>query len=303
MPAALAGAGAVAVSGGAMAQEGYTTEDMDKVIEFCRGNPGDPDCQTIIESCRQNPNPTDQLGAYICPRLVGGGGGAGGGGGGGFLPPGGGGGMGVAQQQPKKPAPGAGLVAINFRLGFVDEALLYKGAKNTYSAAIESTLFSFDGPAIGVNLQADLGSTSEGGFLYRAGLVAGVGKWLTPHIGLGVMGGAGIDGVTSGVPFALYVPARAQAIVHAGDKITLSLWGQPEWYFLTEDVRQDGSKSLDFADGLQAGATLVWGDRYPANGKMTMGWSLGGVYQELNGTTIMSVVVGFGAAQHAWNEL
>jgi hypothetical protein len=304
-PRILASGGGGAAAGAGFGTGGdddkpLTQDDLDKLVAYCRTNAQDASCQKVHAACA-NPGTNQQL-VYVCNQLGwSGGGGFPSGGGGNSAWPGGGTG-GTIQAPAKKPTVVAGLVHIDFRMGFVDDETKYANAKQTYSAFMQSTLFGFDKDAIGAGFEADLGSTSDGGFLYRADLMGGLGKWVGSHAAVGLFGGVGVNGITGGrVPFALDVPVRLVAAAHVGDRLTLMLWGQTEWNFLTKKVRQHGSPTISFADAVQAGATIVLGRRSAANEKLGTGWSVGGLYQEQDGAKIASFMIGFGQAQNPWN--
>jgi hypothetical protein len=104
------------------------------------------------------------------------------------------------------------------------------------------------------------------------------------------------------VPVALDLPVRAHGLLHLGDRLTLTGWAQVEWSALTSDARQDGASSLGFVDALQAGAAVIVGRRTAANGASVMRLTVGGLYQEMNGVRIVSIMLGFGQAHDPWNQ-
>jgi hypothetical protein len=195
----------------------------------------------------------------------------------------------------------AGVEGLGVRLGFVDDAADLGDHDALYTAHLDATVLSFARLPVALGFVGDLGVAASSDVAYQADLLLGLGRWWTPHLAAGVLGGAGVSGIGGGgAPFAIDLPVRLVGIAHAGDRVSVEGWAQLTWFASTEASRGAGSPSVGFADAAELGGALVWGTRAAANGGFGAGLWLGGLYQEQNGTRIVSIMVGLGAARNPW---
>ncbi len=141
---------------------------------------------------------------------------------------------------------------------------------------------------------ADLGVGLDGGFAYRLEPMAlGYAARLGP-LRLGAEATLGLDGVLWGrVSSGLTAPVTAFLAFRPAGFVGLELEARAIW-LLTTDSRQDGSRTLDFADEASASARLCFGDP-----DATSSYVLGAQAREWRQSTTWTFSLGFGACASA----
>ena len=178
----------------------------------------------------------------------------------------------------------------------VDAPELTGGTQDIVLAGFSLRAFGSKAP-VGYLVGADMhfGGGIQGGFAYEAsisllGIGVQVGHWLT----FGVILGAGVDGVTDNIPFAVQFPAELMLDVDLGRRIHLSAWGTGKW-LTSSDERQDGAQNVSAFDEVRAGVALRLGKGFRESVQSWgNGYFVGAQYAERMGTKFVGAIFGFG---------
>jgi hypothetical protein len=144
--------------------------------------------------------------------------------------------------------------------------------------------------ALGVDVE--LGFEVPGAFVYGVHLMpVGAALRLGRRTWLGVMGGAGLGGVTERVPFAGEFPVEAFFSMDLGRWVRFMASGRATW-IAGAASRDSGSMTLPFADEAEAGAGFAFGkahDEYEA--RWSDGTYVGLFAREQEGGRIIGIVL------------
>ena len=165
---------------------------------------------------------------------------------------------------------------------------------SSFGVAIHTQNWGVGSKIISSGVDAFLGG--QGGFAYGAHLRLGVGRWFGP-LALGVHSGAGFDGVTSRLPFAVRVPGGASAHYLLGSFMAVGASAELGYNVLTEDTRtlRDG---LGGSDDMQVALHFYLGGRSRASSSTTSnGFWVSAGWREMGGETMQFLTVGFGSSQ------
>jgi hypothetical protein len=150
---------------------------------------------------------------------------------------------------------------------------------------------SWLGYRIGLDLRA--GATAPGGFaydvdLYAVGVGARLGRWSV----VGITGGIGASGATGTVDDAMTFPVEASIELALGGRIRVLARGRLTWLAAAPN-RDDGSRTVDFADELDATFAIRLGHRWTDWGFPTgNGYFVGVSYRESEGAQMVGVILG-----------
>jgi hypothetical protein len=178
----------------------------------------------------------------------------------------------------------------------VDSPELTGGTEDIVLAGFSLRAFGSKAP-IGYLGGVDMhfGGGIQGGFAYEAslsllGVGVQVGHWLT----FGAIIGAGVDGVTQNIDFAVQFPAEVMIDLALGKRVHLAAWGTGKW-LTSSDARQDGSENISAFDEVRAGVALRVGKGF-RDGQQGWGngYFIGAQYGERLGTTYVGAIFGFG---------
>ncbi|MBI3204706.1 MAG: DUF4349 domain-containing protein [Myxococcales bacterium] len=149
---------------------------------------------------------------------------------------------------------------------------------------------------IGIFGGGDLSLGASSGFVYGAHFVLGAGMPIARRFAFGVGTGAGLDGITSVIPFGVVVPVELW-LSWDTKWMQVSLRGQNGWVVASDD-RQSGAKHSLFGDELSAGLHVIVADRNESSYTMRRsGWLFGAGYRELMGAEVVELRVGFGGIE------
>jgi len=177
---------------------------------------------------------------------------------------------------------------------------LYAGALRVFLSGCGSK-----GTPIAIMFDAALGGGP--GFVYDVDFLLGPGWWFYRTLGLSVVGGLGLNGVTGGTaPFALTAPVRLQLAVNLGARARVEGRAGVNWLFATSARRKRGSEAVHaFADEMFAGGRILIGRRCVGNSdesaaasdeRCTVAYSFGFAYQEMLDTRSLLFTAGVGGA-------
>ncbi len=178
------------------------------------------------------------------------------------------------------------------RIGRMEEPAAFEDTG--WAFAYRVSMLSLDEASpVATRLDLELGSTSTWGFLYDLEFLLGFAGRLGSVGALGVLGGGGLGGVTGGrLPFAWQVPVEAFVTLDLGDWLHLHTWARSTWLFGTGAERLQGPQLYDLGDELALGLAFTFGES-DAGGDEP-GFYLGALYQELLGSRMISLLLGFG---------
>ena len=139
------------------------------------------------------------------------------------------------------------------------------------------------------------GAGIQGGFAYDASLsLLGVGLQLGHWLTFGAIIGAGVDGVTDNIEFAVQLPAELLLDIDLGRRVHLAAWGAGKW-LTSSEARQDGSESVSAFDEVRAGVALRVGKGFrDYQQSWGNGYFVGATYSERLGTRFVGAMLGFG---------
>ncbi len=191
------------------------------------------------------------------------------------------------RRKPTKDAVGASLYASS---GFVSDSEQLGDTDTTLAAGLRMRGIAGGPVGLATGVDIDLGSTSDGGFLYNLNMhILGIGAHKN-RIAAGLVIGGGFSGITGDrAGFAWQVPVELFASYRVTRMFRLSAWGRTQWIF-SEDARQDGAPSAPFGDELHAGIGIdvLWA----IGPRPTPGLSLSLTYSELLDTEVIGITIG-----------
>jgi hypothetical protein len=150
---------------------------------------------------------------------------------------------------------------------------------------------SWIGYRAGIDLR--LGATVPFGFAYDVDLYfLGVGARLGTWSRFGVTAGVGASGATGTVDDAAQFPVEASLELALGDRLRVIARGRIAWIAAAPE-RRDGSRTITFADELEASLAFRLGHRYTDWGYPTgNGWFVGASYRESEGARMIGGMIG-----------
>lgn len=150
---------------------------------------------------------------------------------------------------------------------------------------------SWVGYRVGLDLRA--GTTFPGGFAYDCDLyLVGIGARFKQHVIVGVTGGVGASGAVGTVDDAVTLPVEASLELALGPRVKLLARGRIAWVSGAAS-RDDGSKTFDFADELDAAVALRFGNSWHDWGFPTgNGYFIGASYRETEGIKMVGLIIG-----------
>ncbi len=184
--------------------------------------------------------------------------------------------------------PGIRDLWFGFGVGRVDEPAQLDA---TTTLAVDLTMHGILGlkkVAPGLSFDLQLGSTTDGGFLYRVASAFGVGVRLGDDGIVTATIGGGLSGITGDrVGFALEIPVQVIATLPVGPSLRLMAAARGSMIF-REDPRQDGVPGMPIYDEVEARAGIAY--------RMPRG-NLFGIYgfaQHLRETAIIGAAIAVG---------
>ncbi len=150
---------------------------------------------------------------------------------------------------------GEANVKLDARYCHLFESRLSNGLSDTLTGGVRGRASAGkDWYGFMVGLDMRFGAGLQGGFAYEFALLPLGAAVLIDEAGsLGLLFGAGIDGVTARVPFAVTSPAELVLELDIDDSVRLAGWFSPRW-ILAADARQGGQGSLALGDEFRIGS-------------------------------------------------
>lgn len=144
---------------------------------------------------------------------------------------------------------------------------------------------------VGLDLRA--GATAPAGFAYDVALyMVGVGLRLGRWSRAGITAGVGASGATGTVDDAVTLPVEASLELALGGRLRVLARGRVAWV-AGAGGRQDGSRTVTFADEAEASLALRLGRRWDNWGfPASNGYYLGVAVREAQGARMLGVIVG-----------
>ena len=182
--------------------------------------------------------------------------------------------------------------ALSINTSYVPRAEPLDGTRLAMTGAFDVRVLGEANP-VGIFGGGDLWLGASAGFAYGAHFLLGAGMPIARRFAFGVGTGAGLDGITSVVPFGVVLPVELWLDWDMADWMHVGLRGQNGWVVASDD-RQSGAKHALFGDELSAGLYVVVADRNESAYTLRRsGWLFGAGYRELMGTEMVELRVGW----------
>ena len=169
------------------------------------------------------------------------------------------------------------------------------GGDSTYGAGGGMLRVLGEASPVGIFGGFDFALGGGGGFLYELTALLGVGVPIGKRVAFGLAPGAGIDGMTTVIPFGVSLPIELYVAIDLASFTSVTAWVRDGWVVASSE-RQDGAEHSLFGDELSAGLTVSLGSREDGSySDERFGPEIGIGYRELLGTRIYELRLGFGA--------